>query len=43
MNSFKGFKNLYGCLRHVLAVATVKFLLPQLAETSQNILKILLK
>ena len=36
MNSFKSFKNLSGCFRQVSAVETERFLLSQLAETSQK-------
>ena len=36
MNSFKSFMNLFGCFRQVSAVETERFLLSQLAETSQK-------
>lgn len=36
MNSFKAFKNLFGCFRQVSAVETERFLLSQLADTSQK-------
>ena len=36
MDSFMACKNLFGCFRQVSAVATERFLLSQLAKTSQK-------